>query len=167
MATALGVTLSCSLRWIFTNADDLSTPQDAATLDVSDTLANGTGSAQADVIWRDQRTLAATSEDLDLAGVLTNVWGATVTFVKVKTILIKNTNTSTTKLLAVGGAAATQFSNWVASVTDIVNIGPDGVFLLHSPIDGYAVGAGATDKLKIDAGANTITYKIVIIGTSA
>jgi len=167
MATSLAITLSAGITWTFTNALDLTTTSDGTTLDLGDTLANGTGVNQADVMWHDSRLLSATSEELDLAGSLTNAFGTTVTFAKIKTIIIKNTSTTTTQILAVGGAAATQFSNWVAHVSDIVNIGPDGVLILHSPIDGYAVGAGATDKLKIDAGAVNITYKIVLIGTSA
>ncbi len=167
MATNLETTLTLLMTWDFTNALDLSTPRDKNTLTCSDSLGQGTGSAQADLVWHDERTLTGTSESLDLAGSLTNAWGSTVTFAKVKGILIHNTNTTTLKVLAIGGAVATQFVNWVANSSDIVNIGPDGLFLLWSPVDGYAVGAGASDILKIDAGANTITYDIVIVGTSA
>jgi hypothetical protein len=142
-------------------------PSASASLRVDKTvsLENGTGANQADVLWQDQRTLTATSEELDLAGILAGIYGPTLTFAKVKGLYIENTNIATGAVLTVGGAAANAFVNWVGDVTDKIKIGPGGHLQLASPVDGYAVGAG--DKLKIDAGAATIIYKIVILGTSA
>ncbi len=166
MATALSVTLTFKLSHDYTNALDLSTPKDDFDLTLSDTLSNGTGNDQVDVVWHDQRTLATTSENLDLAGSLTSSFGTTVTFAKVKAFCIKNTATTTNQIVTVGGAGATQFVNWVGAVTDTVKIGPAAILLLWSPMDGYAVGAGASDLLKIATNAS-ITYDIWIIGTSA
>jgi hypothetical protein len=57
---------------------------------ISSTLADGTGSGQADKIFSDQRILAASAtEDLDLAGSLVDALGATITFVKLKMVVIK------------------------------------------------------------------------------
>src|SRR5215212_5709824 len=61
-------------------------------------IATGTGSGQADLLYAGTRTLAlSTSEDIDLAGTfLQDVFGANLTFVKIKYIYIKaasgNTN---------------------------------------------------------------------------
>lgn len=126
----------------------------------------GTGSGAVDVMWRDQRQLVGTSEDLDLAGVLTNQFGAVATFAKVRGIYIRNTETGAGKTLSVGGAAANQFLTPFGAADDKVKIGPGGVLMLTSPVDGFAVTAGTGDKLKIDAGAQTITYEICIVGTS-
>ena len=165
--TVPSASITLSLRHMLQSALDLETAQSILNQSYDDSMTTGTSANQVDKVWSDSRTLAATSETLDLAGSLTDAFGSTVTFVKVRTILIHNTSTTTTEVLAIGGAAGTQFVNWVANSSDIVNIGPDGIFLLHSPIDGYAVGAGASDFLKIDAGADTITYEIIIWGTSA
>ena len=167
MATTLATTLTLLLRGNYNKEFDLQDASNNLALNVGDTLATGTGANQADVLWHDTRTLTATSEDLDLAGSLTDAFGDTVTFVKVKGILIHNKSTTATEILAVGGAASNQLINWVANNSDIVNIGPDGVLLLWSPVDGYAVTASTGDLLKIDSGSDTITYDIVIIGTSA
>ena len=169
MATNLTTNLTLRLLTVFEDDLDLSDPKDTLNIDWKDSLANGTGTDQADVIWHDQRTVTGASEDIDLAGnvLFKDAFGNTITFVKVKAVFIHNTSTTATETLSVGGAAGTQFSNWVGAVNDEVNVGPDGLFMLWSPTDGYAVGAGATDLLKIDPGADTIIYDIVIIGTSA
>lgn len=132
-------------------------------------MLSGTSNSQSDVVWSDTRTLAATSEDLDLAGSLPAPLdpSGTVTFAEVTLIAIRNKSTTSTEILSVGGAAANQFINWVGDATDIVKIGANGVLLWTAPVDGAAVTAGTGDKLKIDSGADTITYDILIVGRSA
>jgi len=164
MATNLSATLNLVLGATFTNALDNTTTKDALSLDLTDTLANGTGTDQANQIWHDRRTLAATSENLDVAGGLTDPFGATVTFTAIKCILIHNRETTAGYDLTIGGGT-NALVNWVADSSDKVVIGPNAVFLLWHPGAGYAVTAGTGDILKIDAGANTVTYDIVLIGT--
>jgi hypothetical protein len=167
MATSLTSKLALTLTGTYT--DDLDLQDVACNLrhSINDDLANGTAADQADLIFHDQRTLTATSEELDLAGGLTDAFGNTLTFVKIKALLIHNKSTTATEDLLVGGAAANAFIDWVASATDIVTVQPNAVFLLWSPNDGYTVTAATGDLLKIDSGADTITYDIIIIGTSA
>jgi hypothetical protein len=154
------------LRWTHTSALDLSTVSDVAAYSVIDELASGTGLDQADRIWHDRRTLAAAAEDLDLAGSLTNAFGVTATFAKVKGLLIKNRNTTAGHVLSIGGDAASLAL--FTAVNDIYPLGPDGVFFIWEPsAAGKAVTAGTGDLLQIDAGANTISYDIIVIGTSA
>jgi len=168
MAKELATSLLVSLTALLKNALDLSTPQDSLSKSFRDTLATGTALDQADRLWHDTRTLTATSEDLDLAGGLTDGLGETITFAKVKAVLIVNKNVTAGAILKIGGAAANQFVNWVADASDIVNVQPGGALLLWAPsLAGYGVTADTGDKLKIDSGAATIEYDIVIIGTSA
>ena len=171
MATSLAAQLQLLLNWQQSNNPDLSTIKDIASLSVDDSLANGTAIDQADVLWHDRRTLAAsTSEDLDLAGSLVSaLTGAAVTFAKIKCIYIKNRASTAGYILAVGGASSNQFVGWVANASDIVNIGPDGVMLLWNPsLAGYAVTASTGDLLKINnTGGGSLDYDIVLIGTSA
>ena len=164
MATALSVTLNMVLAAEFTNALDLSTPADELSLSLSDSLSNGIAIDQANCIWHDTRSLAATSESLDLSGSLTNAWGTSILFTCIKGILIHNKSIVAGENLAVGGGS-NPFINWVANASDIVNIGPDGILLLWNPsAAGYAVTAGTGDILKIDSGAATLSYDIVLIG---
>lgn len=166
MSTTLATTLNLILSHTFTNVLDLASPVESFRLDAGDTLANGTGSSQADVVWHDTRTLAATSENLDLAGSLTNSYGTTVTFAKVKGIFIHNKATTTAFNLTVGAAASAAWATFLGATHTAV-IGPDGILLAWNPIDGYAVTATTADILKINAGSNSVTYDIWIVGTSA
>ncbi|MCI0351567.1 MAG: hypothetical protein L0Z53_19260 [Acidobacteriales bacterium] len=163
----LSSNLSLAINWNHTSALDLSTVTDNATVDYGDSLASGTGLDQCDLKFHDRRTLSATTEELDLAGSLTDAFGQTITFAKVKGILIHNRNTTAGQTLIIGGAAANAFPLFT-DVTDKYTLGPDGKFLAWEPsLAGKAVTAGTGDKLKLDAGANTVTYDIVIFGTSA
>ena len=159
--------LSFILNVQYVDTDDINEARGTISFNLSDDLTSGTTTDKADLLWWDTRTLAATSEDLDLAAGLTDTFGNVLTFVEIVGLAIKNTSTTTAEILAVGGAAGNQFINWVANSSDIVNIDPDGILFLWSPLDGYTVTAGTGDLLKIDAGAATITYEIVIIGRSA
>ena len=153
-----------------TNALDLNTVTYPLRVKKEYTWASGTGASQADTIWTDTRTLTASStEDLDLAGTLTNALGTTVTFAEVAAIYIFAADANTNNV-QVGGAASNQFINWVANNSDIVNIRPGGMMLLVAPDStAYAVTAGTGDLLKIanSAGSTSVTYDIVIIGRSA
>src|SRR3954465_110978 len=76
----------------------LATADDPVQKDYSQLFSNGVGANQASNQWHSlARTLGASaSEDLDLAGVLTNAFGAVLTFTKIKAIVIRaavgNTN---------------------------------------------------------------------------
>src|SRR5574343_298099 len=87
-------------------------------------LANGTGSGNADLYFRDTRSLGdGATEDLDLAGSLIDPFGATITFAKIKFLAIKNN--STTQTFSVGGASANQLAGLFAAVNDIITIPPN------------------------------------------
>ena len=155
-----------------TGASDLSTLLDTMNSSVLPLwpITDGTGLNEADVIWHDQRTLASsTSEEIDLAGSLTDVFGTVLTFARIKGILISSA-LANGALIQVGGSASNGFVNWVASATDIINVRNGGTFALIAPdATAYAVTAGTGDKLKITNtdGAATATYDIIIIGASA
>jgi hypothetical protein len=134
-------------------------------------LANGVGAGQADRRYHKTRTLAASAtEDLDLAGVLTDVYGAVLTFARVKALIVAAAAANANNVI-VGGAAATQFLSWVGAATHTVTVRPGGVLALIAGVGdsvGYVAGAGA-DFLRIgNGGAGTsVTYDITVIGCSA
>ncbi len=168
MATpTLTTDIRFSLTAQYVDSADLNPNRGALPLTVEDALESGTTANKADLLWWDTRTLTSASEDLDLAGSLVDVFDNVLTFVKIIGIYIKNQSTTATESLAVGGAAANQFINWVGNSSDILNVGPDGILWVWSPVDGYAVTADSGDKLKIDSGSDTITYDIILIGRSA
>jgi len=172
MATSLTGQVRSELRLTFDAGAELGTATDDA-IDPTNyfawTVANGTSADQADLIFRDQRTLAlSTSENLDLAGGLTSVFGATLTFVKVKMIYVKAKSTNGGNII-VGGAAANAFVGPFADSSDKVNIPAGGLYHVADPTTGWTVTAGTGDILKIenDDGAAEGVYDIIIVGTSA
>ncbi len=133
-------------------------------------FANGTGANQANQLFFDERTIAASSsEELDLAGSLTNAFGETITFTKVKGIVIFALAANTNNVV-VGGAAEHAFAAMFDDAADELVIRPGGLFVLTAPnVDGMAVGAGASDKLKVanSSSGTGVTYQIAIWGVAS
>ena len=172
MADALTTTMTLRLETNYVNTLDLSRTTNLITSsdgNWSDTLADGVGLDQADLTWNDTRTATGAVDDIDLNGTETGIFSATVDFVKIKMIAIKNNSVVVGETLTVGAAAAFPLGGWVAdAATDKVVIQPGGIFLMWAPsLAAYACGAGASDVLRVDPGANTISYDIIIVGTTA
>lgn len=154
-----------------TKASDLTTTADALDFFRGVHLESGTTAGKADKVFHDQRTLAASaSEDLDLAGVLTDVYGASITFAKIKFIAISAASGNTNNVL-VGAASATQFVG-LLNAAGVIALRPGMTFAAMAGVldaTGMAVTAGTGDLLKIanSAGSTSVTYDIVIVGTSA
>lgn len=139
--------------------------------DVLVDLVDGTATGQADRIYAARRTLAASgNETLDLAGSLADVFGTTISFAKVKLILIRNVSTVAATLEfgpnASNGAGIGGF--WKAAANKSV-IPKDNAFRIFYDPAGWSVTAGSADLLYVENinGSNAATYDIVIIGTSA
>lgn len=135
-------------------------------------LASGTAAGQADKIFHDTRTLTASSnEDLDLAGVLSDALGGSLTFVRIKGLVVAAAASNTNNVV-VGGAASNGFITWVGAATHTVTLRPGAVLaLMAGPADatGYVVTAATGDLLRIanSAGTTGVTYDIAIVGCSA
>lgn len=135
----------------------------------ANTLTNGTGANQADLIFTDTRTLAASAtEDLDLAGVLVGAFGATLTFARVKGLFIVaavgNTNNVNVTRPAANGVPL------FLAASDGVAVRPGGWIGLSAPdATGYPVTAATGDLVTItnSAAGTSVTYDVIIIGSSA
>lgn len=132
-------------------------------------LQNGTGANQANRFYAATRTLAASaSEELDLAGVLEDIFGEVLTLTKVKGIAVQ-ADGGNTNLVLVGGAASNAWAAMFGDATDVLKVAPGGFFMLTAPdANGLAVTANTGDKLKIanSAGGSSITYTIAIAGVA-
>ncbi len=131
-------------------------------------LATGTGTNQADILWTDTRTLSAsTTEDLDLRGALVDVFGTTLNFVKVKYIRIKAAAGNTNNVVIGNDAASVQLG--FGAITHTWAVPPGGVFLVSAPQSGWATTGTTADILQIanSGGGTSVTYDIEIFGTSA
>ena len=169
MATTLKSIITAQVDATYRNVLDLGTPTDAFVKTLKVELANGTGANSNDLMFHDQRTLAASgTEDLDLAGVLASPFGATLTFVELRAVLITAASGNTNNVQVTRPA-----SNGVPlfmAAGDGIAIPPGGGFLWTCPADGkVTVTASTGDLLTItnSAGSTTVTYDVVILGVSA
>lgn len=150
------------------NPIDLEAASTALTLAKSKTFTNGTGNNQINLMWSDQRTLSASAtEDLDLAGVLTSVFGATLTFAKIKAIVI-HAAAANANNVRVTRPAANGVPLFLAA-SDGIDILPDGLFVVTAPLAGITVTAATGDLITVtNSGAGTsVTYDIAILGVAA
>lgn len=170
MTVALSDTaISLAVRTTMSEALDLKTRSAILNFTRGMALANGTGAEQADKVWDDTRVINASSnDDLDLSGGLTDAFGGTVAFVKVKGIFVF-ANAGNTNNVVIGAAAATQFVGPFGAATHTVAVPPGQFFAITASTNGWAVVNAASDLLRIaNGGAGTpVTYDIVILGTSA
>jgi hypothetical protein len=147
-------------------ASDVSSRTDSVAKSVLTDLVDGTGASAAQVVYSTTGTIASgATTTLDLAGSLTDAFGSTVTFTKVKYIYIGNTSTVVSHNLVVGNAAA-PIVDWVGAGTHTITVKYGGFLLLSAPgTDGYTITAGSADSLKLAATATlNATYEIIIVG---
>jgi hypothetical protein len=167
MTTALTAAISIALSGAFTNSMDVGSANFPIQFNPNFVFTDGTGANQAKTIFTDTRTLAASaSEDLDLAGVLTDAFGNVITFDKIKAIIVTAAAGNTNNVLF-GGAASAQASPWFGDVTDTLVIRPGGAICLIAPdATGYDITATSADLLKIanSSSGTGVTYTIVLIG---
>jgi hypothetical protein len=153
---------------VYYGTTGVGTPQFPLTLSSLLQLTPGTGAGKADKLYAASRTIAAsTSENLDLAGGLTDPLGATLTFVKVKAILVIASSANTNNVV-LGGAASNTFTGPFVDATDKVSVPPGGAVLLTHPGAGWTVTAATGDILTVanSSSGTTVTYTVLLIGTS-
>lgn len=168
MATTLTARVALSLAAELNKGLDVGSANYPATLGVTNVFDNGTGANQANELFTDTRTLtASSSENLDLAGVLADAFGAVLSFTRVKAIMITAAAANTNDVV-VGGHPTAAFSPMFGDPTDTVVIKPGGTFVLVAPdATGYPVVATTADMLTVtnSAGGTSVTYTIAIVGT--
>ena len=122
---------------------------------------------KADLMYTATRTLAASAtEDLDLAGVLTDAFGATFTATEVMAIVVEAA-TGNTNNVVIGGAASNAFLGPFGEAAHTLAIKP-GQYIALTDVQGWAVTAGTGDLLKVanSSSGTAVTYTITVIGRS-
>lgn len=152
----------------YTSSLDQGIARAALTLEQAITLTDGTGSGQADRVFSDQRTIAASSsETLDLNSMV-DPFAIAKTIAKIKFIMIV-ASSSNTNNVEVGGAASNQFyANLFKDSSDKIVLRPGAAFCFYDPT-GLTVTDASADSLKIanSSSGSSVTYDILIVGTSA
>ncbi len=169
MATSLKTILNLSVKAALSNPLDLVTGAAPLEYDYKKTFTNGTTANAADLVFSDTRTIAASSnEDLDLAGVLTSIYGSTLTFVEIRAIMIAASSSNTNNVRVTRPA-----SNGVPlflAASDGIDVPPGGVFFWACPSDGkVTVTAGTGDLINVanSSSGSSVTYDVIIVGVSA
>lgn len=136
---------------------------------LADQFFTGTANGQADRIFTDTRTIAASgSEDLDLAGTLADPLGGTAAFAEIVAVEIRAAAGNTNNVV-VGGASSHAWVGPFGAANNTFAVPPGGALVFHHPGAGWAVTAGTGDRLKVaNSGSGTpVTYDIVIVGRSS
>lgn len=166
MALTADIQLSVTGRQ--TSVLDLGTATLPFALNNSFSLTDGTTSGKADRVFTDTRTLAASAtENLDLAGVLTDAFGVVITFVTIKVVIIKAAAGNTNDVQVTRPA-----SNGVLlfmAAGDGIALKPGMSLAVAVSGTGIAVTAATGDILTVtnSAAGTSVSYDVIIIGTSA
>jgi hypothetical protein len=161
----VSATIDLHIRAKQTGSGDLATPQALVDFLMSIEFSPGTAAVgQANVMFSDTRTLAASaSEDLDLAGALTDALGASIAAAEIVAICIVAADANTYDV-PVTRRASNGLAAFLAA-GDGVAVGPGDAFLLTSR-KGFPVVAGTGDLLHVaNSGAGTgVDYNVFIAG---
>lgn len=162
---AISATVRAEVTGSSTSVQDQGTASFPFALTYTKSLTDGNAANQIDRVFTDTRTLTASAtEDLDVAGVLTNVYGATIAAAKLKGIMVKassgNTNNVNVTRPASNGVP------WMLAAGDGFPVVPDGVFLWLAPsAAGITVTAATGDLITFtNSGAGTsVTYDVALL----
>ncbi|MDH2429317.1 hypothetical protein [Sphaerisporangium sp. TRM90804] len=166
--------MAFSLRAFFQLESELTSPLDLSTVSSPTGLsqqmnfAQGAGAGQADMVFGDRRTIAASATDsLDLAGGLTGPFGAALTFARIKMLVVRavagNTNNVNATRPASNGVP------WLLAAGDGIAVQPGGMFVWHAPTAAGVVVTPSTGDLIdfVNSGAGTtVTYDVIIAGAA-
>jgi len=154
--------------------NDFGGPQFAPKMEALLQFVDGVVLGQADLAWFDQRAVAtAANDDIDLAGVLSDVFGATLTFAELVALFVINApraGAANTTALTIGGGTNPAVGFLGGTAPTIGPIQPGGFLMLGA---GHASGigtvvAGTGDILRVaNAAGATANYQIGVIGRSA
>ena len=141
-----------------------------ADFDFADSLANGTGLDQCDLVYAAKAVAISGSgtNNLDVAGTLTDFYGTVITAVKIKFFYFKNLSVTAGDTITLGNHATGALLLW-GGATETKTVGPNGVEFIWEPsLAGVPVTATTGDLLKIlENAGNANTYDIAFGGTSA
>ncbi|MFI6732115.1 hypothetical protein ACIBI9_04210 [Nonomuraea sp. NPDC050451] len=148
---------------------DLTTPTAALSVARQLVLAQGTGAGQADMIWSDTVTIAPSgTQAVDLAGTLAGPLGGTLTFARIKLVVVAaaSGNTNNVNVISDGTNGPLLF----IAKGDGIPVKPGGLFFSFDPsAAGTVITPSSADLINlVNSGAGTsVTADVVIVGASA
>lgn len=176
-ATTLIFQVKVELNWSFSGVVGLGSPKDQSVVSKTNAFADGAGDDQAKELYTAQRTVAVgANDDLDLSGILADIYGNVINYSAVKCLCIFNLGTpsgdtfveTAGEKLLVGGIGAAGHA-WGAPFNgnqDVkMPVEAGSMMLLTNKKSGLTVSPGAQDILRVaNSGTGDITYQIVLAG---
>lgn len=164
-------TLSLSATGSQSNTIDLGSSAAKRSISASVALTSGTGAGQADLLFADTRTLAASAtEDLDLAGALADAFGTAQVFARVKALVVQ-ADSGNTNNVQVTRPSSNGWPVFMAAGDGVALRPGETLALISGAADaiGHVVTAATGDLLTItnSAGTTGVTYSIAVFGCSA
>jgi hypothetical protein len=129
----------------------------------------GTAAGLGDKVWSDTRTVAdGGTSVIDLNGVLTDAFGAIVTFAKLRAIAIAAAATNTTTLQLARPGTAVGVPLFAAMSDALAPLSAGGFACWSDPAAGVVVTAATADLIHVINSAGAIaTFTVILVGTSA
>jgi hypothetical protein len=149
-----------------TKTFDLASPAGNLQLTSELSLANGTADGQADRAWGDTRSVVAgTPDDIDLAGVLEDIFGDVLTLAEVVAIHVE-ADLANTGNLTFGNHPTAAFVGPFGAAAHTHTLKPGDKHLWYSR-SGWPVVATTADILRVISSAGTNAFSIIVVGRSA
>ncbi len=168
MTLTLTAALKASITGGYSSSRALNTGQYPLSLAINNALTSGTGANQCDRVFDDTRTLApSATENLDLTTGLLDAFGNTFAPVTVRAILFMAAAANTNNVV-IGNAASNGFFWSLDAATDTIALRPSASAVFFDPVTGWTVdGSHKIIKVANSAGGTSVSYSLVILGTSA
>lgn len=130
-------------------------------------FSDGTGSEQLGSWFYDEsRALNATSEDLDLAGGVTDFQGDALALNNLKLVFAENLDTDSGDTLTFKPGGTNPIAGIQGGTSPTLVIPPAGLFLLVDPNGTFTVTGGSADTVAFQTADNS-TYKVLLGGDNA
>ena len=166
MATSIDVSTNSRMTWTLSDTPAIGSIAETAELKISRTIANGTGSGQANVAWRNRVTIApgqTYSMDLDNLGSTAFGLGGKVVVSTLKDFCVINRATVAGRYVLVGVIGPADVTGWAARV----NRGGD--YRVSDYLDGWSINSGNKSIYIANPspGACEIDIGVIGVGTFA
>jgi len=168
MAEAVSLQVVLKIIGSMTQTTDLSFPTDAISRDYSQAFANGTSAAQANMWWHDQRTLGASAtEDLDLFGSLSSVFGTVINMTSLKGVFVYASSLNNAANNVNVTRPAANGVSWLLAAGDGISLKPGAWIAWFDPsANGATVTTATADLITFtnSAGTNSVIYDVFLLG---
>ena len=126
----------------------------------------GTNANQMTQLWRSRQSLVASGTNShNIAGGITNAFGAALTMTTVRFFAVVVADTESNGV-EVGGAATQPFAAWLGDPTDTALVIPGGLFMTVAPTKAaFAVSSNSYIQVK-NSGGDAVSYDIWVGGSN-